>query len=201
MQSKRIYQYQGVSYEATITYRKGRSFTLRLGQENTLRVGVPLFVLSSDVDKFVINNLPKLLSKIDRFDKDIDENGYYLFGQHMDRMGLSDAQIRSYLKKELLEYVSERSLYYEALMDISPAYKISVRDMSTRYGVNSYGQHKITYALSLAHYSRQIIDAIIVHELAHHFHRNHQKKFYDVVYQYCPNYDMLHKKLREHIHG
>ena len=201
MTAKRFYTYQGIRYEATINYRKGKSLTLRIGQNNTLRVRVPPFCTNRTIDDFVLRNLPSLLAKIEKYDKDVEPEDYYLFGQRLPRLGLSEKEIKEYIKKELLSYLTSRTLYYEALMDIRPPYKILVRDMTTRYGVNSKTTQRITYALSLAHYSREIIDCIIVHELAHHFERNHQKAFYDVVYKYCPNYDELHEKLRKRIHG
>ncbi len=175
--------------------------TLRLNKEGGLTIGVPYHVSLSSIDSFVMRSLPTLLKKVNRYDKDIDEDSYFLFGQRLPRLGLTEKQIKSYLKKELTSYCISQTLYYEALMEISPAYSVLIRDMSSRYGVNSKTTHRITYALSLAHYSREIIDAIIVHELAHHFQRNHQKGFYDIVYRYCPHYDELHKKLRKHIHA
>ena len=41
----------------------------------------------------------------------------------------------------------------------------------------------------------EIIDSVIIHELAHHFVYDHSDNFYKVVYKYCPNYDILRKKL------
>jgi predicted metal-dependent hydrolase len=33
-----------------------------------------------------------------------------------------------------------------------------------------------------------VLDAIVVHELAHMYEPNHSKRFYDIVEQYCPDY-------------
>ena len=74
-------------------------------------------------------------------------------------------------------------------------YIVKVRNMKSRYGSNNRQSKAITYSLVLLHYSPDIIDSVIIHELAHHFVYNHGSNFYKVVYKYCPNYDMLRKKL------
>ena len=88
---------------------------------------------------------------------------------------------------------------YENKMNL-PSYRISVRNMTTRYGSNSLRSKHITFALVLVHYSTEIIDSVIVHELAHIKEFNHSQKFYDVVYKYYPNYDECHAKLRKGIY-
>ena len=39
--------------------------------------------------------------------------------------------------------------------------------MYTRYGSNSIGKKSITYSTILMHYSPDVIDSVIVHEIAH----------------------------------
>ena len=41
------------------------------------------------------------------------------------------------------------------------------------------------------------VDAIIVHELCHIIHSNHNKEFYELVKKYIPNYDEIDKWLKE----
>ena len=67
--------------------------------------------------------------------------------------------------------------------------------MKSRYGSNNKSTKTITYSLVLLHYSPEIIDSVIIHEIAHCFAYNHGDNFYKVVYKYCPNYDILRKKL------
>ncbi|MBQ7243982.1 MAG: M48 family metallopeptidase, partial [Bacilli bacterium] len=52
-----------------------------------------------------------------------------------------------------------------------------------------------TFQCRLMAFHPSIIDSVVVHELAHHYQFDHSKKFYDIVYRYCPDYDKLRKKL------
>lgn len=200
MQEKRVYLYQGREIQAIITTRLTHRVSLRFDAKGVLKISVPPLTSKKYIDNLVKQYLPKMLAKKESKTPDIDERGYYLFGQYIES-SLTKDEIQSYLSSQLLEYLQPRVRYYESLMEVTPFYKVIVRNMSTRYGVNSSKTHRLEFALSLAHYDRKIIDAIIVHELAHHFERNHQKGFYDIVYRYCPEYKILMKKLKEHIHA
>ncbi len=100
------------------------------------------------------------------------------------------------LKLLLNRYLAQRFYYFEDLMRITHGkYHYCIKNVKTRYGSNSLRTKSIMFSLSLVHYSYAMIDSVIVHEFAHDFQRNHSKKFYDIVYKYCPNYDELHKKM------
>lgn len=124
------------------------------------------------------------------------EKWCYLFGEKVEIDFESDDQLTKYLKKNLLLYLNTRVKEFESQMNIEKPYKISVRNMKTRYGSNSLQTHSLSFQLSLVHFSKDIIDSVIVHELAHDKYHNHQKSFYNEVYKYCPNYWDLKKKLR-----
>ena len=95
--------------------------------------------------------------------------------------------------------MTKRTRYYEKVMDIEKPYKVRVKNMSSRYGSNSSQTHAVSYAMILMHYTVDVIDSVVVHELAHDKVKNHSKKFYDVVYKYCPNYKVLDRRLRKGI--
>ena len=80
-------------------------------------------------------------------------------------------------------------------MGVDKPYNVSLYYKSSAYGTNTLGSHKIILSSYLIHFSMDIIDSVIVHELAHFYIRNHSKSFYNVVYKFCPKYDELHKKL------
>ena len=103
------------------------------------------------------------------------------------------------IKPIFLDVLTKRVRYYEKLMGVS-SYQVSVRNMKTRFGSNSKRTKRLNFALLLVHYSTPIIDSVIVHELAHIVEFNHSKKFYDVIYKYCPDYNRYRKLLLKGIY-
>lgn len=98
------------------------------------------------------------------------------------------------MKPIFLSIITERVRHYEDIME-TKRHNVRIRDMRTRLGTNSKKTKTITIALNMFHFNMDIIDSVIVHELAHDYYFDHSDKFYKVVYKYCPNYP----KLRKHI--
>lgn len=203
MSEKWQVQYLGNNYDCLVTYKRMRSIRFRFASdEKTFLVsapwGTPRSLIRKDLDRF----FPKLVRQI-TYEKPIQGDDIYLFGKKSSVMGFGSTPSlaqRKYLKEMLLPVVKERVTYYSSLMGIQSPYKVRVRDMSTRYGVNSKKTHALTFATMLVHYSLEAIDSVVIHELAHDFVFNHSERFYAIVYKYCPNYKAIHAKLRKHIY-
>ena len=58
-----------------------------------------------------------------------------------------------------------------------------------------YQKKLLTFDKDLIHYSLEIIDSIVIHELAHYYYHDHSHSFYNMVLKYCPNYKELQRKL------
>ena len=112
----------------------------------------------------------------------------------------SKEELEKKLKKWFLKYITNRHKYYEVEMKTYKN-KVRVRKMYTRYGSNSITNKSITYSSILMHYTPDVIDSVIIHELAHCFVADHSAKFYKIVHKYCPNYEYLHTKLRKGIYN
>ena len=112
----------------------------------------------------------------------------------------SKEELEKKLKKWFLPYITYRHRMYEKKMG-APENKVRIRKMYTRYGSNSVSKKSVTYSTILMHYSPDVIDSVIVHEIAHCFALGHDAKFYKIVRKYCPNYDYLHEKLRKGIYS
>ena len=54
---------------------------------------------------------------------------------------------------------------------------------------------KITIDISIAKYSRDIIDYVVLHEFCHLKYKNHTKSFYNMLRNYMPNYELYSKEL------
>lgn len=124
------------------------------------------------------------------------KDGFFKFAEKNYLFGNKEMFYKK-MKKIAKPFFEERVKYYSKIMNINTNYKVSLKNVKTRYGSNSSRTKTLAFNIILIHFSTEIIDSVIIHELAHDFHRNHSSNFYDVVYKYCPNYDLLDKKLRK----
>jgi len=196
MVKTRVYEYEGTRYEATVTFKRMRSLTMRYDPEKgTLRVSVPTFTALRRVDEFVLKHLPRLTKKVSKKAKNYDGQYLYVFGEKKEVGELEPQEITAYYKKIGLPYVKERVAYFSSLMGVDYPYKVRMREMKRTFGSNSRKTKTLTFQTRLMAFSPEIIDSVVVHELAHHFQFDHSPAFYAVVYAYCPDYDKLRKRL------
>jgi predicted metal-dependent hydrolase len=74
---------------------------------------------------------------------------------------------------------------------------IYIRGQKTRWGSCSpAGNLTLNWKLLIA--PEDIIDYVVIHELAHRKHMNHSKKFWDLVGSYCPGWARYRKWLITH---
>ena len=195
--------YRGKIVPCYIERKRMKSITFRLDSDGEyMKVSCPYLVSEEFLKEKINEVIPKLFKKTE-YQKPSDGDSVFLFGKEEVVSGFSmlrEEKKKRYYRSLLLSYCRKKVRYYEEMMGIANPYNVAVREMSTRYGVNSRKTHKVTFALSLVHYSPAIIDSVIVHELAHHFVFDHSKSFYDIVYRYYPSYKESHDKLRNHIY-
>ena len=204
------YQHNGVSYPVVVTRKRMKNIRYTFKNE-TFYVSAPYFFVTR---KSIMQGLDKFADKLIKNNKEKTACGddfIYLLGykiqiQESGEIAFTNGETIKYkdredldkkLKKWFVKYLEVRVRYYEQQMGISKSYKVRVRKMSSRYGSNSSATHALTFSMILIHYSHDVIDSVIIHELAHDKIKDHSKRFYDVVYKYCPNYDSLHKRLRK----
>lgn len=196
-----LIEYKGEQYPCFVTHKRMRRITFRLARDGkSLRVSCPYATSESFIKEKAEFYFPRLKAKTE-YPSPVEGDTVYILGTPVRIEGFSllpDKRRKDYLKKTLLAYLEDRVVSYSKEMGIAIAYKVKVRDMTSRYGVNSKSASSLTFALGLVHYSKNTIDSVIVHELSHYFYFDHSKKFYDTVYRYCPNYKKEHAKLRKH---
>jgi predicted metal-dependent hydrolase len=80
-------------------------------------------------------------------------------------------------------------------MNLHPS-RVSFRFNKTRWGSCSY-KNSIVFNYYLAKLPEDVIEYVVVHELAHIKHKNHQKNFWALVGEFLPDFKNRLKKLRE----
>ena len=94
-------------------------------------------------------------------------------------------------------YVIDRSMELGESIGFTPKV-IKFRDMKTRWGSCNTLTRSITFNFQLYKKPVEIIDYVILHELAHIPYPHHQKEFWNFVERYMPDWKNRRKALREH---
>ena len=106
-----------------------------------------------------------------------------------------DKAIKALLKRNTEIIIANRLPYWSKITEIEYN-QVKVRDATTRYGSCMPSKKKLYFSSRLIMLPEDKIDAIIVHELCHMKHKNHNKEFYNLVAKYIPNYKEIDKWLK-----
>ena len=107
---------------------------------------------------------------------------------------LSDSKIHE-LAEQAVEVVPKRVAHYAARMGVTYG-RITIRHQRTRWGsCSSNGNLNFNCLLMLA--PSEVLDYVVVHELAHRREMNHSAAFWKVVATWMPDYKKYRKWLRD----
>lgn len=104
-------------------------------------------------------------------------------------------EIRQFYKREAVNFLNERIHFWSQQMKLQPS-QVKFREQKTRWGSCS-SKKIINLNWRLIVFTQDIIDYVIVHELAHLQHMNHSDRFWSLVEQYIGNYKDIMKSLKE----
>jgi len=133
----------------------------------------------------------------------LDEYGFHL-PPNLDGDELREKLIRLY-KNSAKTYLRERVRQYGNLMNLSPR-EVKISEAKTRWGScakhsvagkNREAEYNINFSWRLMMAEDDVIDAVVVHELAHMREMNHSPAFYAIVKSVLPDYDARNVKLRQ----
>lgn len=206
-----VFYYNLKNYKVIIIYkRRMRNINYRFDYEtDTFKISAPLRTSRKKIYEGLEKFAPSLIKRTSKHNLNnaITDDTVYIFGNPMpyvvsnknaiyhDHLEVKDKDGLNKLLKDLLsDYLSDMIPHYEKIMNVK-SYKFNIRNMHTRHGSNRRSTSSLSFALSLVHYSGPIIDSVIIHELAHDIYFDHSKNFYNVVYNYCPEYKRLSKAL------
>ena len=107
---------------------------------------------------------------------------------------LTQAELEA-LEKRAMAYIPARAALYAPKMGVTYG-RITIRNQRTRWGsCSSKGNLNFNCLLMLA--PPEVIDSVVVHELAHRKEMNHSARFYAEVKRVFPEYDRWHGWLKK----
>ncbi|MBR0343603.1 MAG: M48 family metallopeptidase [Oscillospiraceae bacterium] len=173
-------------------------YTVRYGKRNSIQISIvtgdPPYVLVKAPNRC---NKAVILRELQTHDlwirkklKETEKNLKAVYEQGI----LSDQDI-VILKAQAKEYIPQRVSYHAKRMGIEYD-RIFIRAQKTRWGSCS-AKGNLNFNCLLMLTPPEVIDSVIVHELAHRIHMNHSKAFYETVYKYFPDYRKWNSWLKE----
>ena len=104
-------------------------------------------------------------------------------------------QLEKALREKARLLFSQRLQHFAARLDV-PAPPLALSSARTRWGSCSL-KTGIRLNWRLIHFSEDVIDYVVAHELAHLREMNHSERFWAVVAELLPNYMELRAELQE----
>lgn len=103
--------------------------------------------------------------------------------------------IRHFYKREAMSYLNQRVQFWSQEMNLRPSV-VKYREQRTRWGsCNSKKVVSLNWRLIV--FKPEIIDYVIIHELAHLAHMNHSRQFWSLVEMYAEDYKSIMRTLKE----
>lgn len=84
---------------------------------------------------------------------------------------------------------------YAVRMGVQPA-AITITSARSRFGSCS-SVNRLSFSWRLMQYPPETVEAVVVHELCHIVHKNHQKEFYALLRSVLPDYDERTEPLKK----
>lgn len=200
-----------INYE--IIRKDNKNLYFRFDENCNLIITAPKFIKDDEVKNLITKNSSAILKMyedaLDR--KERNEAFWYLgtsysviFDNRVQDVLINDGVITCH-DEEALEkfYLKECERVFQNEIDICkncfnelPEFTLKIRKMRTRWGVCNIRKNIITLNSELLKKDINLIDYVIIHEMAHFFEANHSKNFWKIVEAAIPDYKERRKKLK-----
>lgn len=170
----------------------------RLDKNNNLVITAPMFVSLKNIEKFANESYEKLLKrKSKKRDSSIfnSEGEVKILGKYVKIENINE--LNAILLVTLKDYLRKNYINIANMMGISDAPSVNIKKVKNYLGQYNKKKHSINLNLLLAHLDEEIIEYVIIHELAHTRYMNHQEGFWKEVSKYCPYYKTYRTKSKK----
>ena len=159
-------------------------------QETWIKNQLGKYTVSKENDKIPLLGNEYRLHYIDQRKCYVEDYDLYLYP--------NTKLIQLFLKQNAKKYIDLRFEFF--------CEQLHIQNISLQYGFykSKWGsctpsKHKICFNVNLIFMPLEFVDAIILHELAHLYHLNHSKEFYDLLCTWMPNYKEIMKKNKKNL--
>ena len=205
----------GIIYDVIIEKKSNKNTYLRVKEDLNIYVTTNYLTPNFAIKKFINENIPFIKKQIEKMEKRIEKKlDYYYLGEIINVVVIDNikkisfdnntlyvankSEIEKWYKKQMKVVFKEHlDTIYDRFSKNVPYPSLTIRKMSTRWGVCNRKLKKVTLNSELIYKDPKYLDYVIVHELSHFIHFDHGKGFWQLVSENCPDYKRLRKELQE----
>ena len=168
---------------------------LRVLNPNLIQIKTNIYYTLYDAKNLIEKKIDWISSSILKLEKkSVNEDEFLYLGV---RKKLEDFKIKNldtFYKKEILKYLPNLVDEYAKKMNLFPT-SIKYRKNKRTWGSCNY-KNGLNFNILLMKFPIELMEYVVIHELAHIQHKNHSKKFWNLVEFYCPDYKKREKKFK-----
>ena len=188
-----------------VEYSKRKKLSLDITPEGYVTVKAPPKTQENEITDFVISNSREILKVLEKLENrryisrekryEGEETFLYLgyacslseiIGEIPDSDEKAQEMIKKFYVSKTGEIVKKRVRHFEGIIGVKSK-SVSIVDSPATWGTcNSLRELTFNYRLSMA--PQEVIDYVIIHELCHILHLNHDRSFWRKVGAYDPQY-------------
>lgn len=194
----------------TLIRSRRRTIALQIHPDKGVIIRAPLIMPKFLIERFVKskqNWIQKHLEKAKEITQKIVKHSFtngdkFLFLGEMKDLGVySKKEVTNWYKTKAQSFLTERTNHYAKILNaprLIPAIprSIKIRKYKSRWGTCT-AHNDLIFNWQILMAPLAIIDYLVVHELCHIVHKNHSRRFYDLVATLDPDYKKHRKYLRE----
>jgi len=188
---------------------------LRITNDGEILITSKQNLNKNNIEKLLTNHRDWLNNKLDKLEKySLKQDEFMIFGTiykiKTDKtidgnykinggiIYLKSKNVINFIYQDNLDIIKKRFYLLASEFNLSKEPQLQFRKMKSRWGVCHYGKWKVVLNKGLIHLPEELIDYIIYHELTHFYFPDHSKNFYKKLAEYCPNYKIVKKQLRNY---
>ena len=193
---KYILQTDDEIIEIPIIRSKRKTLGLEVKYDGTVNARVPMRAPREIIERFIREHEAWIVRK--RQEWSLAGNKDDMAGEYgvnaIDPSRILPAVETKEGKAKIRQYIEKQVEYYAGLMGVTYG-RISMRNQKTRWGSCS-SQGNLNFNNRLLFVPEELVDYVIVHELAHRKEMKHSNAFWNVVARYLPDYKERRRKLK-----
>lgn len=165
-----------------------KSLGLEVRDANTVLARIPTRVSDRELKAFVENHRSWILEKT------------AVMAEREENRKSTPAPLPELLSKtdwmKIQLKIGKRVRHYCEAMGVTVGY-VTVKNQKTRWGSCS-AKGNVNFNYQLAFLPDELLDYVVIHELAHRRHMDHSMAFWAEVEKYCPDYLERREQLKEY---